>query len=123
MFVLLHLSTTQSSPTGKPRARVKPLCFMTRRCACSVGVASPYLKLSLQVLGLLLEVVEVFNKAFACVGQEGCEVMASNDYFATDPCPNVLKSYPLCFIAMTAIEAIYQHEGSAHCNRSQLRVN
>lgn len=26
-----------------------------------------------------------------CVGQESCEVTASNDYFATDPCPNVLK--------------------------------
>ncbi|KAJ0805043.1 putative beta-galactosidase [Helianthus annuus] len=26
-----------------------------------------------------------------CVGQESCEVIASNEYFATDPCPNVLK--------------------------------
>nr|XP_043637528.1 beta-galactosidase 3-like [Erigeron canadensis] len=26
-----------------------------------------------------------------CVGQEACEVLVSNDYFATDPCPNVLK--------------------------------
>ncbi|KAJ9559973.1 hypothetical protein OSB04_005133 [Centaurea solstitialis] len=26
-----------------------------------------------------------------CVGQESCEVTASNNYFATDPCPKVLK--------------------------------
>ncbi|KAI3684908.1 hypothetical protein L6452_34137 [Arctium lappa] len=26
-----------------------------------------------------------------CIGQESCEVTASNDYFATDPCPKVLK--------------------------------
>ncbi|XP_071685526.1 beta-galactosidase 3-like [Rutidosis leptorrhynchoides] len=26
-----------------------------------------------------------------CVGKESCEVMASNAYFATDPCPKVLK--------------------------------
>ncbi|KAI3762803.1 hypothetical protein L1987_53244 [Smallanthus sonchifolius] len=26
-----------------------------------------------------------------CIGRESCEVTASNDYFATDPCPNVLK--------------------------------
>ncbi|KVH98416.1 D-galactoside/L-rhamnose binding SUEL lectin domain-containing protein [Cynara cardunculus var. scolymus] len=26
-----------------------------------------------------------------CVGQESCEMTASNDYFATDPCPKVLK--------------------------------
>ncbi|KAL4559406.1 hypothetical protein LXL04_031544 [Taraxacum kok-saghyz] len=33
--------------------------------------------------------LELIQKS--CVGQESCEVMASNDYFAMDPCPNVLK--------------------------------
>ncbi|KAL7618108.1 hypothetical protein Lser_V15G00652 [Lactuca serriola] len=33
--------------------------------------------------------LELIEKS--CVGQESCEVMASNNYFATDPCPNVLK--------------------------------
>nr|GEV96064.1 beta-galactosidase 3-like [Tanacetum cinerariifolium] len=33
--------------------------------------------------------VELIEKT--CVGHQNCEVMASNDYFATDPCPKVLK--------------------------------
>ncbi|KAI7734743.1 hypothetical protein M8C21_002996 [Ambrosia artemisiifolia] len=33
----------------------------------------------------------LYNNLYTCVGQESCEVIASNEYFATDPCPNVLK--------------------------------
>ncbi|KAK9073281.1 hypothetical protein SSX86_007605 [Deinandra increscens subsp. villosa] len=38
------------------------------------------------------ELIEKVHLAFTtCVGHESCEVIASNEYFAADPCPNVLK--------------------------------